>query len=145
MCCFKNSLQVSEDGKKALVALSGGDMRKVLNVLQSTWMAYKDVTEENVYTCVGHPQKIDITNIVGWLLNIEDFKECFNSKFFQMFTKKILFKIIYIIEIQDLKTDKGLALEDILREIHLFVMRSKMFSILCCEYFIKKIQFFNHS
>lgn len=79
---------MSEDGKKALVALSGGDMRKVLNVLQSTWMAYKDVTEDNVYTCVGHPQKIDITNIVGWLLNIEDFKECFNSKFFQMFTKK---------------------------------------------------------
>lgn len=28
-------------------------------------------------------------------------------------------------EIQNLKTDKGLALEDILREIHLFVMRSK--------------------
>lgn len=28
-------------------------------------------------------------------------------------------------EIQSLKTDKGLALEDILREVHLFVMRSK--------------------
>lgn len=28
-------------------------------------------------------------------------------------------------EVQSLKTDKGLALEDILREVHLFVMRSK--------------------
>lgn len=71
---------MTEDGKKALIALAGGDMRKVLNVLQSTWMAYKNVTEENVYTCVGHPQKIDIQNIVGWLLNVEDFKECYESK-----------------------------------------------------------------
>lgn len=30
-----------------------------------------------------------------------------------------------ISEIQELKTNKGLALEDILREVHLFVMRSK--------------------
>lgn len=28
-------------------------------------------------------------------------------------------------EIQNMKTEKGLALEDILREVHLFVMRSK--------------------
>lgn len=36
-------------------------------------------------------------------------------------------------EIQELKTNKGLALEDILREVHLFVMRSKKFrsSFIC--------------
>jgi len=56
----EEKLTVSEDGKKALIALSGGDMRRVINVLQSTWMAYGNVTEENVYTCVGHPQKNDI-------------------------------------------------------------------------------------
>lgn len=31
----------------------------------------------------------------------------------------------FFAEIQELKTTKGLALEDILREVHLFVMRSK--------------------
>lgn len=72
-------ITVSEDGKKALMTLAGGDMRKVLNVLQSTWMAYKDVTEDNVYTCVGHPLKIDIQNIVNWLLNTENFKDIYNS------------------------------------------------------------------
>lgn len=73
-------LNVTEDGKKALMTLSGGDMRKVLNVLQSTSMAYKDVTEENVYSCVGHPQKKDIMNIMNWLLNTVDFAEVYDSK-----------------------------------------------------------------
>lgn len=62
-------LKVSQDGKEALLRLAKGDMRKVINVLQSTWLAYKDVTEDNVYTCVGHPLRIDIENIIDWLLN----------------------------------------------------------------------------
>lgn len=102
----KENLKCSEDGKKALMDLSGGDMRKVLNVLQSTWMAFKDVTEDNVYTCVGHPLKKDIENIVYWLLNDEDFKETYQK-------------------LNKIKIDKGLALEDILTQIHLFVHRSK--------------------
>lgn len=55
-------------------------MRKVLNVLQSTWLAYKDVTEDTVYTCVGHPLKRDIENIVKWLLN-ENFGTTYKSKY----------------------------------------------------------------
>lgn len=51
------------------MTLSGGDMRKVINVLQSTWLAYGSVTEETVYSCVGHPLPTDITSIANWLLN----------------------------------------------------------------------------
>lgn len=54
-------------------------MRKVLNVLQSTWLAYKEVTEETVYTCVGHPLKSDIENIIKWLLN-EEFETVYKSE-----------------------------------------------------------------
>lgn len=75
-------LKVSEDGKKALMTLSGGDMRKVLNVLQSTWMAFKDVTEDNVYTCVGHPLKKDIENILYWLLNDDNFQDTYDSEYY---------------------------------------------------------------
>lgn len=71
-------MAISEDGKKALLTLANGDMRKVLNVLQSTWLAYKNVTEDNVYTCVGHPLKTDIENIVKWLLN-DDFQTTYRS------------------------------------------------------------------
>ncbi|XP_031849382.1 replication factor C subunit RfC3 [Nomia melanderi] len=101
----EENLEVSEDGKKALVTLSGGDMRKVLNVLQSTWLAFGSVTEETVYTCVGHPLPIDIANIVNWLLN-ESYELCY-------------------CKIQDIKLKKGLALQDILTEVHLFVNKIK--------------------
>lgn len=76
----QEQLRCSDDGKRALITLSGGDMRKVLNVLQSTWMAYKDVTEETVYQCVGHPQKRDIETIVGWLLNTGEYKDCYERE-----------------------------------------------------------------
>ncbi|CAK9815024.1 Replication factor C subunit 5 [Anthophora plagiata] len=97
----EENLNVSEDGKQALITLSGGDMRRVLNVLQSTWLAYGAVTEENVYLCVGHPLPIDIKNILNWLLN-ESYELCY-------------------CKIQDIKVKKGLALQDILTELHLFV------------------------
>ncbi|XP_047029629.1 replication factor C subunit 5 [Helicoverpa armigera] len=100
-------VKISEDGVKALLALSGGDMRKVLNTLQSTWLAYRDVTEDNVYTCVGHPLRSDINNILNWLLNENDFAVCFKN-------------------IQDLKLLKGLALGDILTEIHTIIQRVKL-------------------
>ncbi|XP_022916526.1 replication factor C subunit 5 isoform X2 [Onthophagus taurus] len=99
----EEKVKVSEDGKKALLTLANGDMRKVLNVLQSTWLAYKDVTEDNVYTCVGHPLKSDIENIVKWLLNDD-------------------FKVAYL-NIKELKTVKGLALNDILEEVHNYIHR----------------------
>lgn len=73
-------LKASDDGKKALVKLANGDMRKVLNVLQSTWMAYKDITEETVYLCVGHPTPNDIKTIINWLMSVESFQECYESE-----------------------------------------------------------------
>lgn len=76
-----SSVKITEDGKEALITLANGDMRKVLNVLQSTWLAYKEVTEDTVYTCVGHPLRSDIENIVKWLLN-SDFKTTYKSNFF---------------------------------------------------------------
>lgn len=103
----QEQLTVSDTGKKALIKLANGDMRKVLNVLQSTWMAYKNVTEDNVYACVGHPTPTEIKMIINWLMAIDDFQECFGK-------------------IQELKMSKGLALEDILREVHLFVMRIEL-------------------
>lgn len=69
---------VTQDGKEALITLSGGDMRRVLNVLQSTWLAFQKVDEENVYLCVGHPLPSDIKNIINWLLN-ENYETAYNS------------------------------------------------------------------
>ncbi|KAL3278809.1 hypothetical protein HHI36_016332 [Cryptolaemus montrouzieri] len=102
----QENVKISEDGKQALLQLANGDMRKVLNVLQSTWLAYNDVTEDNVYSCVGHPLKRDVENIVKWLLN-ESFNICYKN-------------------IKELKILKGLALPDILTEVHKYVHRIEL-------------------
>ncbi|XP_059617806.1 replication factor C subunit 5 [Phlebotomus argentipes] len=114
----EENVSATEDGKQALMTLSGGDMRKVLNVLQSTWMAFKSVTEENVYTCVGHPQKEDIKHITTWLLNEPDFADTVRN-------------------IQNLKTLKGLALQDIITEIHGYVHRMELPPRVLCVILIK--------
>ncbi len=39
-------------------------------------MAYEEVTEDAVYSCVGQPSRKDISMIVEWMLN-RDFAEAF--------------------------------------------------------------------
>lgn len=55
-------------------------MRKVLNVLQSTSMAFDIVDEDNVYTCVGHPLRSDIERILETLLSCKSFEQAYNGK-----------------------------------------------------------------
>ncbi|XP_022141412.1 replication factor C subunit 3 [Momordica charantia] len=99
-------LDVTESGLAALVRLCNGDMRKALNILQSTHMASQQITEEAVYLCTGNPMPKDIEQISFWLLN-EPFADSFKR-------------------ISEMKTRKGLALVDIVREVTMFVFRIKM-------------------
>ncbi|RZC18250.1 replication factor C subunit 3-like [Glycine soja] len=99
-------LDVEDSGLAALVRLSNGDMRKALNILQSTHMASQQITEETVYLCTGNPLPKDIEQISYWLLN-EQFADSFKR-------------------IDEMKTRKGLALVDIVREVTLFVFKIKM-------------------
>ncbi|KAK3287731.1 Replication factor C (RF-C) subunit [Cymbomonas tetramitiformis] len=72
-------LSVTEDGLKAVVTLGMGDMRRTLNILQSTSMACagKVVGQTDVYSCTGNPLPSDIEKIAHALLN-EDFKAAFD-------------------------------------------------------------------
>jgi replication factor C subunit 3/5 len=107
-------LVVSDCGLAALVRLSNGDMRKALNILQSTHMASKEITEEeskqiteeDVYLCTGNPLPKDIEQISHWLLN-KPFDECYK-------------------DVSEIKTRKGLAIVDIVKEITLFIFKIKM-------------------
>jgi len=103
---LSEKVPLTEDGKTALMTLSHGDMRKVINIMQSCYMAFGEVTEDNVYTCVGHPLKSDIENVVNWALN-DDFSTAYSN-------------------INQLKTLKGLSLQDIVTEVHTFVHRLEL-------------------
>jgi replication factor C subunit 3/5 len=48
------SVNADNSGKQALLSLAQGDMRRVLNLLQSTALAYnQEVSAETVYTTAG--------------------------------------------------------------------------------------------
>lgn len=63
--CEQKVLKDSTD--EAIVSLSGGDMRKVLNILESCSLAYSEITEEKVFEVTGRPSPTEITEIYGWL------------------------------------------------------------------------------
>ena len=58
---IKNKIKVS--GIKIIYKISDGDMRKAINILQSTYMAYDLVSEDTVAQCYGYPISKDIEQI----------------------------------------------------------------------------------
>lgn len=91
-------VKLGPGGMDALVTLGGGDMRRTLNILQSCHMACDVVDEKGVYLTTGNPLPSDIESVVNWLLN-EEFTAAFQS-------------------ITKLQIDRGVALVDIVRELH---------------------------
>ncbi|KAN0088420.1 P-loop containing nucleoside triphosphate hydrolase protein [Tylopilus felleus] len=94
-------VKLSPDGKQALLRLSKGDMRRALNVLQACHAAYDTVGETEVYNCTGSPHPSDIETIVNSMLSDE-------------FTTSIQM-------ITALKTERGLALQDLLAGAYEYV------------------------
>jgi replication factor C subunit 3/5 len=75
------SVNLTDDGKAALLKLSKGDMRRALNVLQACHAAYERIGETEVYTCTGSPHPADIEAIVNSMLT-EEFTTSLQSESF---------------------------------------------------------------
>lgn len=59
------------EGLNACVTLGEGDMRKSINILQSTHMAMGEVSAANVYQVTGCPAPEDVEQLLAWLLQEE--------------------------------------------------------------------------
>ena len=92
------NIKLTKTGVDVLLKRSKGDMRKVLNILQSTSMAYNIINEKNINNCIGYPQKNQINSIIESLMK-DSFIECY----------KVLDKIINC---------NSLALNDVIQEIY---------------------------
>ncbi|GAA94596.1 uncharacterized protein L969DRAFT_52519 [Mixia osmundae IAM 14324] len=88
------SVNLTQDGREALLKLSKGDMRRALNVLQACHSAYPVVDEGAIYACTGNPHPADIDEMVTSMMSDE----------FQTAYQRVV----------AIKTDKGLALQDII-------------------------------
>lgn len=85
------NIDITREGKEAIIRLSGGDMRRVLNLLQSTAMSHDvniepskevatsddtamqpsnpTITDNDVYLTSGAPLPRDVDQILDWLMN----------------------------------------------------------------------------
>lgn len=91
------NINITEDGIDTIINRSKGDMRRVLNILQSTSMSYGVITGAVVNKCIGYPNSIDIKKIIDSLVN-DNFQTSY--------------KII-----SEIKTKDSYSLQDIITEI----------------------------
>lgn len=94
----KEKIKVTKSGLDVIFKRSGGDMRKVLNDLQSVSMAYDLINEKNINICLGYPRQSEIDRCIDVIIN-NPYNKAYNS-------------------IDSLKKDNGLSLMDIITEIY---------------------------
>eukprot|EP00668_Euglena_longa_P043514 GGOE01057931.1.p2 GENE.GGOE01057931.1~~GGOE01057931.1.p2 ORF type:complete len:375 (-),score=139.41 GGOE01057931.1:213-1295(-) len=92
-----------QEGLQAIHKLSGGDMRKCLNIMQATYNACGAVHAEEVFRCTGHPSPKDIRAIVETMVSLS-FSEALR-------------------EVNRIKLEKGLSIHDILSELNPYIQR----------------------
>lgn len=111
----EEGISVSSEAKNALIRIANGDMRRVLNVLQSAAAAFhpKTIDEDAIYAVTAAPHPTDLQRILDWLTNDHyDISQSFNSNQYIYVTN-----FIYFVDIQKLQRERSLALSDIIREI----------------------------
>eukprot|EP01064_Diplonema_japonicum_P034802 TRINITY_DN7341_c0_g1_i1.p1 TRINITY_DN7341_c0_g1~~TRINITY_DN7341_c0_g1_i1.p1 ORF type:complete len:360 (+),score=69.59 TRINITY_DN7341_c0_g1_i1:51-1082(+) len=89
----------TDEALSAVYKLSGGDMRKGLNILQASAMASlsDEITDEHVYSATGSPSPLTMRTFIDLTVN-SGLKEALSSS-------------------KSLITERGLALADVVREL----------------------------
>ena len=100
------AVELSDAGAQAIIKIRGGDMRKVLNILESCALSHKSIDAEIVYSVTGWPSSADINELFE-ALSQKDFNEVV-----ALFMKK--------------KKEKSLSLDDVIGELHKCVMAIKL-------------------
>jgi replication factor C subunit 3/5 len=97
---------VLEAGIDGILHLSKGDMRKCLNIMQSASMFSPTIDESAVYATVGAPPPSVVSATVHVLFN-----QPLNES---------------VDHVQALMTASGVAVQDLITELHAFVVRMKL-------------------
>jgi len=65
----RESLKISEGGVEAILEISGGDLRRTINVLQTAASVGKSIDAETVYSVVGRANPYDVREMMITALN----------------------------------------------------------------------------
>lgn len=70
-------IKVTDSGVSTIINRSNGDMRKIINILQSTSMAYSVINETNVNKILGYPSRLIVGSIINSILTM-NFEDAYN-------------------------------------------------------------------
>lgn len=101
----KENVNLLPDGLEAIYDVSGGDMRRAMNILQSAASMKKPVETKLVYSVTGRANPMDVQNMLTTAIN-GDFKEA----------RKLL---------RDMLQKYGVSGSDIVRQIHSEIFKSQ--------------------
>ena len=65
--CVSEGITLEDRASQAILRLSGGDMRKVLNILESCSLAYRNIPENKIYEVTGRPSPESVEQIYNAL------------------------------------------------------------------------------
>lgn len=92
------NVNITDDGIAAILKLGKGDMRRILNVLQSASLTFPVIDSRAVHLTTGDPLPQDMEFLVKTLLS-RSFEDC-------------------VIEMERMRVQRGYSLVDVVREIH---------------------------
>jgi replication factor C subunit 3/5 len=106
MVAEAENVKLTDDGVRAILKLGKGDMRRILNVLQSAALSFPVIDSRAVHLTTGDPLPEDMQYLVKTLLSAR-FKECVEA-------------------VDKLRTERGYSLVDMVREVHAIVKSIEM-------------------
>lgn len=99
--CELENIRIDNLTVNEIIKIGKGDMRKILNILESTNNSFNKVDHKTVYMCTGLPSFEDIKKIVNVLMT-SDFEKAYNF-------------------LNELKIQKGFSVNDLVLELVRFV------------------------
>ncbi|MFQ6094766.1 MAG: replication factor C small subunit [Candidatus Bathyarchaeia archaeon] len=101
--CENENVKISDDGIEAILEISGGDLRKTGNILQTAASMGKPIDAETVYSVVGRANPYDVREMI---------KLAMNGDFVGARDK-----------LRELILKYGLAGSDIIKQVHIEIFR----------------------
>ncbi|MCK5159366.1 MAG: replication factor C small subunit, partial [Candidatus Heimdallarchaeota archaeon] len=94
----KEKIVITPEGINAIIYVSEGDLRRGTNVLQSSAILGKEITEEEIYKATGKAQPIEIRKMINLAIT-GAFKD----------SRKLLLELLI---------KQGLSAQDVIKQIH---------------------------
>lgn len=102
--CLNENISIKNTGITTIIKRSNGDMRKILNILQSISNLSNNINEKIINDCLGYPNN-EIINIIIKSIFLDTFKDSFNL-------------------ISNIFSNYGFSLQDIIDELHSFIINN---------------------